>query len=70
MCACAEAAPCTLLYSTVNTAQVGGYTVLGMLEEERMVLQKEHSGMGAAESAWLRSCCQGVQYPTKYTRST
>lgn len=35
MCMCRSRSlhSATLPYSTVNTAQVGGYTVLGMLEE-------------------------------------
>lgn len=57
MCACAEATHCTQLYPTVCTAQVGGYIVLGMLEGEHGVTE-EHSGMGAAESAFIRSCHQ------------
>lgn len=39
MCACAEATYCTQLYSTVYTAQVGGYIVLSMLEGERGVTE-------------------------------
>lgn len=39
MCACAEATHCTQLYPTVCTAQVGGYIVLGMLEEEHGVTE-------------------------------
>lgn len=57
MRACAEATHCTQLYSTVYTAQVGGYTVLGMLEGERGVTEGTH-WYGAAESASVRSCHQ------------
>lgn len=42
MRACAEATHCTQLYSTVYTAQVGGYTVLGMLEGEHGVTEGTH----------------------------